>query len=324
MRALSGIQPSGELHIGNYFGAIKQYVELQDKHEGFYFVANYHALTSIRDGSYLRDLTLEVAASFLALGVDPNKAVLYVQSDVPEVTELTWLLSVVTPMGLLQRAHAYKDKIAQGISPDHGLFAYPVLMAADILIVQSDIVPVGQDQKQHVEMTRDIAAKFNQAFGEEVFKLPEALIMPQVAVVRGTDGRKMSKSYNNTIGIFEPEEVIRRKIMSIVTDSKTVDEPKDPDNDPLFPLYRLFVDEQEAEAMAADYTKGGIGYGDMKKLIVSKFLEYFAEAREKKAQLDAHPDYVMDVLREGGRRARAEARLTLERAREAAGVAVVR
>jgi len=197
MRALSGIQPSGELHIGNYFGAIKQYVELQDKHEGFYFVANYHALTSIRDGSYLRDLTLEVAASFLALGVDPNKAVLYVQSDVPEVTELTWLLSVVTPMGLLQRAHAYKDKIAQGISPDHGLFAYPVLMAADILIVQSDIVPVGQDQKQHVEMTRDIALKFNQAFGEEVFKLPEALIMPQVAVVRGTDGRKMSKSYNS-------------------------------------------------------------------------------------------------------------------------------
>ncbi len=257
MRALSGIQPSGELHIGNYFGAIKQYVELQDKHEGFYFVANYHALTSIRDGSYLRDLTLEVAASFLALGVDPNKAVLYVQSDVPEVTELTWLLSVVTPMGLLQRAHAYKDKIAQGISPDHGLFAYPVLMAADILIVQSDIVPVGQDQKQHVEMTRDIAAKFNQAFGEEVFKLPEALIMPEVAVVRGTDGRKMSKSYNNTIGIFEPEEVVRRKIMSIVTDSKTVDEPKDPDNDPLFPLYRLFVDEQEAEAMAADYAKGG-------------------------------------------------------------------
>jgi len=324
MRALSGIQPSGELHIGNYFGAIKQYVELQDEHEGYYFIANYHALTSIREGQYLRELTLEVAASFLALGLAPEKAVLYVQSDVPEVTELTWLLSVVTPMGLLQRAHAYKDKVSQGLSPDHGLFAYPVLMAADILIVQADLVPVGQDQKQHVEMARDMAIKFNQGFGQEVLKVPEALIVPSVAVVTGTDGRKMSKSYNNTIEIFEPEKTIEKKIMSIVTDSKSVEEAKDPNNDPLFPLYRLFVDEQEAEAMAADYSRGGIGYGDLKKSIVAKFLDYFAEARERKAELDTDPDYVMDVLREGGAKARESARETLARAREAAGVAVVR
>jgi tryptophanyl-tRNA synthetase len=319
MRALSGIQPSGEFHIGNYFGAMRQYVELQNSdHEGYYFIANYHALTTIREPALLRQLTQDVAMNFLAFGIDPNRSVLFRQSDVPQVCELMWLLSCVTPMGLLERCHAYKDKVAQGISPDHGLFAYPVLMAADILIYDSDIVPVGQDQKQHVEVTRDIAIKFNEAFGQTL-KLPEPYILKDVAVVPGTDGRKMSKSYGNQIPVFDSDEAIRKKIMSIVTDSTPVEAPKDPDKCTVFALYKLFATPEQTEELAARYRKGGVGYGEVKKKLVAMVLEYFADARQRKRELLAHPDYVEDVLQAGGAKARETASEVLARCREAAG-----
>lgn len=319
MRALSGIQPSGEFHIGNYFGAMRQYVELQNSdHEGYYFIANYHALTTIREPAELRRLTQDVAMNFLAFGIDPNRSVLFRQSDVPQVCELTWLLSCVTPMGLLERCHAYKDKVAQGISPDHGLFAYPVLMAADILIYDSDIVPVGQDQKQHVEVTRDIAIKFNEAFGQTL-KLPEPYILKDVAVVPGIDGRKMSKSYGNQIPVFDTDAAIKKKIMSIVTDSTPVEAPKDPERCTVFALYKLFASPEQVEEMAARYRKGGVGYGEVKKALVPMVLEYFADARRRKRELLADPDYVEDVLQAGGAKAREAACEVLGRCREAAG-----
>lgn len=319
MRALSGIQPSGDLHIGNYFGALKQYIKLQDEHEGFYFIANYHALTTIRDAETLRANVLSLATDFLALGLDPNRATIFKQSDVPEVTELTWLLSVVTPMGLLERCHAYKEKVAEGVPADHGLFAYPVLMAADILIYQSDIVPVGQDQKQHVEVTRDIAAKFNNTFGK-VLKIPEPYILRQSAVVPGIDGRKMSKSYNNTILIFEEPSQIKKKVMSIKTDSRPIEEPKDPEQDNLYALYRLFAPPERAAEMAERYRRGGVGYGEVKKELVGLITDYFAPYRDRRAEIMRDPDYVHDVLRAGGQRARVEAQKTLQMARDAAGV----
>ncbi len=319
MRALSGIQPSGEFHIGNYFGAMKQYVELQaEDHEGFFFIANYHALTSIRVADELRRLTRDVAMNFLAFGIDPARSVLFLQSDVPQVTELTWLLSCVTPMGLLERCHAYKDKIAQGLPADHGLFAYPVLMAADILIYDSDVVPVGQDQKQHVEVTRDIAIKFNEAFGETL-KLPEPYILPSVAVVPGVDGRKMSKSYGNTIPVFETDKAIRKRVMGVVTDSTPVEDPKDPDACNVFALYKLFATDEQVAAMAERYRRGGVGYGEVKKELAGMVLEYFADARAKKRELVADPSYVEDVLRAGGARAREKASEVLGRCRHAAG-----
>jgi len=318
MRSLSGIQPSGALHIGNYFGAIKQYISLQDQHEGYYFIANYHALTSIRDAATMRENCVALAMDFLALGLDPKRSTLFLQSDVPEVFELTWLLSTVTPMGLLERCHAYKEKVAEGIPADHGLFAYPVLMAADILIYGSDVVPVGQDQKQHVEVTRDIAIKFNNTYGE-VLKLPAPLILPEVAVVPGIDGRKMSKSYGNAILIFEEPAEIKSKVMRIKTDSTPVEDPKDPEACHVFALYRLFASEEQREEMAERYRKGGVGYGEVKKQVVALMAEYFAEARARRAELAKTPDYVMDVLRAGGRTARAEARATLARARDAVG-----
>ena len=319
MRALSGIQPSGEFHIGNYFGAMKQYVELQSKeHEGYYFIANYHALTSIREPEELRRLTQDVAMNFLAFGIDPDRSVLFRQSDVPQVTELTWLLSCVTPMGLLERCHAYKDKIAQGLPADHGLFAYPVLMAADILAYDSDIVPVGQDQKQHVEVTRDIAVKFNEAFGQTL-TLPEPYILPDVAVVPGIDGQKMSKSYGNVIPVFDTDSAIKKRIMSIVTDSTPVEDPKDPDNCTVFALYRLFATEEQTEEMAEHYRKGGVGYGEVKKELVTLVLDYFADARAKKRELVENPGYVEDVLQAGGAKAREKASEVLERCRAAAG-----
>ena len=319
MRALSGIQPSGDLHIGNYFGALKQYIELQEKHEGFYFIANYHALTTIRDADELRGNVLSLATDFLALGLDPDRAVIFKQSDVPEVTELTWLLSCITPMGLLERCHAYKEKVAEGVPADHGLFAYPVLMAADILIYQSDLVPVGQDQKQHVEVTRDIALKFNSTFGE-VLTIPEAYILRQSAVVPGLDGRKMSKSYDNTLLIFEEPADIKKKVMGIKTDSRPIEEPKDPEEDSLYALYRLFASEEQASEMAERYRKGGFGYGEVKKELVGLITDHFAPFRERRAELLRHQDTVHDILRAGGETARAEARKTLEKAREAAGV----
>ncbi len=318
MRSLSGIQPSGALHIGNYFGAIKQYISLQEVHEGYYFIANYHALTTVRDAATMRANCVALAMDFLALGLDPRKSVLFLQSDVPEVCELSWLLSTVTPMGLLERCHAYKEKTAEGVPADHGLFAYPVLMAADILIYRSDLVPVGQDQKQHVEVTRDMALKFNNTYGE-VLKLPEALILPEVAVVPGIDGRKMSKSYGNAILIFEEPAEIKSKVMRIKTDSTPVEEPKDPDTCNVFALYRLFATEGQRAEMAERYRKGGVGYGEVKKQVVALMTEYFAEARARRKELEKTPDYVMDVLRAGGRTARAEGRKTLDAAREAVG-----
>jgi len=319
MRSLSGIQPSGALHIGNYFGAIKQYIQLQEEHEGFYFIANYHALTTIRDPETMRSNCLNQAMDFLALGLDPERSVLFLQSDVPEVCELTWMLSTVTPMGLLERCHAYKEKIAEGIPADHGLFAYPVLMAADILIYDSNVVPVGQDQKQHVEVTRDIALKMNNTYGE-ILTVPAPLILEETAVVPGLDARKMSKSYDNTILIFEEPSQIKKKLMRVRTDSTPVEEPKDPERCAVFALYRLVASEEQTEAMAERYRKGGTGYGDVKKVLVGLMTEYFAEAREKRAELAKSPDAVMDVLREGGKKAREIAKVTVERCRDAVGV----
>src|SRR5947209_2311196 len=257
MRVLSGIQPSGALHIGNYFGAIRQYVALQEANDAFYFVADYHALTSVRDAAKLRNYVFDVMADLLALGLDPERATLFVQSDVPETTELAWLLTTVTPMGWLEKAVSYKDKVQQGLPADHGLFAYPVLQAADILLYDADVVPVGQDQKQHLEITRDIAERFNNVYGE-VFRLPEPYILDAVAVVPGLDGRKMSKSYNNTIEIFDPPEVIRKKCKKIVTDSTPVEEPKDPDSDNLFQLFKLFAPPDEVAEVEGRYRAGGI------------------------------------------------------------------
>ena len=319
MRALSGIQPSGEFHIGNYFGAMKHFVALQGQdHEGYYFIANYHALTTIRDAAQMRRLTQDVAMNFLAFGIDPDRSVLFRQSDVPQVTELAWLLSCVTPMGLLERCHAYKDKVAQGISPDHGLFAYPVLMAADILIYDSDIVPVGQDQRQHVEVTRDIAIKFNETFGETL-KLPAPHILPEVAVVPGVDGRKMSKSYGNTIPVFDTDKNIRKRIMSIVTDSTPVEDPKDPDKCNVFALYKLFASPEQTQEMAERYRAGGLGYGEGKKELVGLMVACFAEARARKQELLANPQDVEDALQAGGARAREKAAEVLGRCRAATG-----
>ncbi len=318
-RVLSGIQPSGDLHIGNYFGAIRQHIALQEDNECFYFVANYHALTSIQEKEKLEDATFKVALDYLALGLDPQKATLFIQSDVPEVTELAWILSNVTPMGLLERAHSYKDKIAKGISPNHGLFAYPVLMAADILIYDSEVVPVGKDQKQHLEMTRDIAIKFNHVFGE-TFVVPEELIMPEVAVVPGIDGQKMSKSYGNTIEIFADYKTLKQKVMSIVTDSTPLEAPKDPDKSNVFALYKLFATPEETEAMRQKYLAGGYGYGHAKKELLAKIWDYFAEARERREHLLQHRDIVHDVLKEGAKKAREKAREVMERVRSHCGI----
>jgi tryptophanyl-tRNA synthetase len=319
MRVLSGIQPSGELHIGNYFGAIRQYVKMQEEHECFFFVANYHALTSLRDGPRLRELSVNIAADYIALGISPDKAAIFLQSDLPEVTELTWLLTCVTPMGLLQRCHAYKDKIAQGVPADHGLFAYPVLMAADIVIHQAQLVPVGQDQKQHVEVARDIAERFNSVYGE-VFRLPEPYILPEVAVVPGVDGRKMSKSYGNTIGMFEPEKSLKTKIMGIKTDSTPVEAPKDPDKCNLFALVKLLASDAERDDIARRYRQGGIGYGEVKKRLLALVLEYFREARDRRKELAADMSRVRKALDEGVAKARASARPTLLAARQAVGL----
>ncbi|HMP76522.1 MAG TPA: tryptophan--tRNA ligase [Kiritimatiellia bacterium] len=319
MRILSGIQPSGRLHLGNYFGMMRPAIELQERGEAFYFIANYHALTTVSDAGAMRSGTLDVALDFLACGLDPERTVFYRQSDVPEVTELTWLLSVVTPMGLLERCHSYKDKVAKGIAASHGLFAYPVLMAADILAVQSDLVPVGRDQKQHVEVTRDVAIKFNNQYGE-VFRIPKEEIREDVAVVPGLDGQKMSKSYNNTVEIFGDPKETRARIMRIVTDSKGVADPKDPDTCNVFALYRLFASPEEREAMAARYRAGGMGYGDAKKALHEKFEAHFAPLRAKRAELAANLDFVEQVLRGGAERARVEARATLKKARAAMGL----
>jgi tryptophanyl-tRNA synthetase len=319
MRILSGIQPSGRLHIGNYLGAIKQHIELQDKGESFYFIADYHALTSLRDKSALKEYTMDVALDYLALGLDPKKAIFYRQSDIPEVTELSWILSTVTPMGLLERCHSYKDKTAKGIAPDHGLFAYPVLMAADILIVDADIVPVGKDQKQHVEVTRDIAQRFNFLFGETL-KVPEDRIMEDAGVVPGIDGQKMSKSYGNSIDIFLEGKELKERVMSIVTDSAPVDVPKDPDTNNVYNLLKFFVSAEENEEWRERFKKGGLKYVEAKKRLILALDETFGAARERRKELSTRPGEVRDVLGEGAKRAKETAKATLERVRDAVGL----
>lgn len=320
MRILTGITPSGTLHIGNYFGAMRPAIELQDRGEAYYFIADYHSMTALTDAEKRRRFTLDIALDWLACGLDPQKAVFWRQSDLPEVCELTWLIGSLTPMGLLERAHSYKDKTAKGISPNFGLFAYPVLMAADILLYDTNLVPVGKDQKQHVEMTRDIAIKFNQTYGE-TFVVPEEEIRDEVAVVPGLDGQKMSKSYGNTVEIFGDEKALRKKIMGIVMDSRTPAEPKpDAEKNLAIQLLKLVAPAD----VAADYENrlraGGLGYGDLKKALFEHYWTYFAPYRAKRAELAGNLDYVESALREGAARARVTASGVLKRARKACGI----
>lgn len=319
MRVLSGIQPSGKLHIGNYFGAMRQNLQLQAENDGFYFIADFHALTSNPEPAQLSQNITEVALDYLALGLDPEKTVFWRQSDVPQVVELAWLLSCVTPMGLLQRCTSYKDKVAQGLTANHGLFAYPVLQAADILAFGSHLVPVGADQKQHIEVTRDIAGAFNNRYGE-IFILPKDHIIESVAVVPGIDGRKMSKSYDNTIGIFEDEKIIKKKVMRIVTDSTPVEEPKDPDKCNVFAILKLVADKDELNLWQGRYKAGGMGYGQAKKRLAELLIEYFAPFRAKRQELENNLDYVNEVLKNGAARAGEIARQTLSNARKAVGL----
>jgi tryptophanyl-tRNA synthetase len=321
MRVLSGIQPTGRPHWGNFFGAIAQYIELQQANDGFYFIADLHALTTIRDAKTLRQNSLDAALDLLALGLDPARATLFVQSAVPEVTELTWILMTGTPMGLLERCHAYKEKKAKGLTADAGLFTYPVLMAADILAYDSQLVPVGQDQVQHIEVCRDIAGVFNHQFGD-TFVLPKAKTLEHGAKVPGTDGQKMSKSYDNTLPLFGDVKAIRKQIMRIVTDSRAMEESKEPDDDHLFQLFRLFADPDRVEEMAAMYRRGGFGYGEVKKAVADASEAYFADARTKRAELEQNLDYVHEVLAKGARRAREVAAGVVSRAKAACGLVV--
>lgn len=321
MRVLSGVQPTGGFHWGNYFGAIRQYIELQDEaEEAFYFIANLHALTTIRDPDQLRQLTLAAATDLLALGLDPDRATLFVQSDVPQVSEICWLLMTGTPMGLLERCHAYKDKRARGLAADAGLFTYPVLQAADILAYDSDAVPVGEDQVQHIEVCRDLAASFNHHFGE-TFVLPRSKVLDAAgARVPGTDGEKMSKSYGNTLDVFEDPKLLRKQVMRIVTDSRPMDQPKDPDSDHLFQLYSLFADDAQRQQMAATYRRGGFGYGEVKKALADLSEGFFAAARQRREELESHPQRVAEVLGDGAAVARRKAAEVLLRAQRACGV----
>jgi tryptophanyl-tRNA synthetase len=320
MRILSGIQPSGALHLGNYFGMMKPAIELQEQGEALYFIANYHSMTSLLDAAERRRNTLDVALDFLACGLDPKKALLFRQSDVPEVTELAWMLTTLTPMGLLERCHSYKDKIAHGISPNHGIFAYPVLMAADILIYDSNVVPVGRDQKQHVEVTRDIAIKFNETYGQ-TFIIPEPRIREETASVPGSDGQKMSKSYGNAIDIFGDEKVLRKKVMGLVMDSRTPQEPKpDAEKNIAIQLLRLVAPLDVAKDYESRLRAGGLGYGDLKKALFEYYWNYFAAARAKRTELAANLDFVNRVLDESAAKARALARQVLKRARLACGL----
>jgi tryptophanyl-tRNA synthetase len=319
-RVLTGITPSGTLHIGNYFGAMRPAIELQAGGDAYYFIADYHSMTAITDPVERRGFTQGIALDWLACGLDPAKSVFWRQSDVPEVCELTWLIGSLTPMGLLERAHSYKDKTAKGISPNFGLFAYPVLMAADILLYDTNVVPVGKDQKQHLEMTRDIAIKFNLTYGE-TFVVPDEQIREDVAVVPGLDGQKMSKSYGNTIEIFGDEKALRKKIMGIVMDSRTPAEPKpDAEKNLAIQLLRLVAPAD----VAADYENrlraGGLGYGDLKKALFEHYWIFFAPYRVKRAELAANPDYVEKVLLDGAARAHAVADKVMARARKACGL----
>ena len=319
MRILSGIQPSGALHIGNYFGMMQPAVALQTEGEALYFIADYHALTSLRDPQALRANSRRVALDFLACGLDPERATLFRHSDVPQVTELAWILSTVAPMGLLERAHSYKDKLARGVSATVGLFSYPILMAADILIYDSDVVPVGKDQKQHIEITRDLAVKMNETFGE-IFKLPEARIQPTTETVPGIDGQKMSKSYGNNIDIFGDEKETRKRVMSIVTDSTPVEAPKDPDKSTIFKLYSLVASTDEIADMRERFLKGGSGYSEFKNQLFEKLWEYFAPMRKRREEILRDKSYIDDVLAHGAKRANEIANQVMQRVRRAVGL----
>ena len=320
-RILSGVKPSGELHLGNYFGAVKQHIDLQDipDAERFYFIADFHSLTTVHDAAKQREFVQGIALDYLALGLDPAKSTFFRQSDVPEVTELAWLLATVTNMGLLERAHSYKDKKAKNLPVNMGLFYYPVLMAADILIYKSDLVPVGQDQIQHIEMTQDMATHFNETFKTKVLVRPEAKLS-STPKVPGTDGEKMSKSYGNTIALQSNEKELKKTVMAVKTDSTPVDQPKNPDTDNVYALYALFASDDEKKALADRYRAGGMGYGDAKKLLLEKVLTHFADYRKKRAELLAKPEIVEQVLRDGAAKARAIARQTLDEAKTACGL----
>jgi len=320
---VSGIQPSGRLHLGNYFGAIRQHIDLHQEHEAYYFIVNYHAMTTVQDADALREHTFDVALDYLALGFDPDEAALFVQSDVPEVTELMWIFFNLIPTSHLEKGVAYKEKVEAGLSPNAGLFNYPVLQAADILTYGGSLVPVGADQKQNLEMARDLARRFNHRFcpeDEPLFPIPEPHILDHVSVIPGTDGQKMSKSYDNTIGIFDEGETLKKKVMSIVTDSTPLDEPKDPESCNVFALIKLFADEERQDEIAEQYRAGGYGYGHAKQELLGLVEDYFAEARARRKELAQRPDYVRDVLRAGAKEARAKAAPILERVREMTGL----
>lgn len=319
---VSGIQPSGTLHLGNYFGAIRQHIALHEAYESYFFIVNYHALTTLHDAEALRRYSVDVALDYLALGFDPEKSNLFLQSDVPAVNELAWIFYTMTPVSQLEKGVSYKDKVAQGLSANAGLFNYPVLQAADILIYGGTRVPVGADQKQNLEICRDLAIRFNDRFGggTPVLPVPEPYILDDVAVVPGVDGRKMSKSYGNTIGIFDEGKDLKKKVMSIITDSTPLEEPKNPDTCNVFALIRLFADDSKREEVAAAYRAGGYGYGHAKKELLALITDYFAGAREKRHELAQNPSYVQDVLREGGRKGRAQAHAWMERVRDAVGL----
>ncbi|HNX25054.1 MAG TPA: tryptophan--tRNA ligase [Spirochaetota bacterium] len=318
-RVLSGIQPSGSLHIGNYFAMMKPMIELQNSSELFCFIVNYHAMTSLHDGAELRKNTVEAAIDFLALGLDPEKCFFWVQSDVPEVTELSWILSCHTSLGLLERSHSYKDKVARGLIPNAGLYTYPILMAADILLYDANIVPVGKDQKQHIEITRDIAGSFNTAYGD-IFVIPEGKIEDDVATIPGIDGQKMSKSYGNTLDIFEDEKSLKKKVMKIVTDSTPVEDPKDPDTCSVFALYKLFATESQLKDMREIYLKGGTGYGQVKKDLLDILIEYFRPYRENRRRFENDKAEVYNILKKGADKTRNVASVTLNRVKNAVGI----
>lgn len=317
---LSGIQSSGKLHLGNYFGALRQHIQMQEEGDAYYFIANYHSLTSINDGEKIFQNTIDVALDYLALGLDPDKCTFFVQSDVPQHAELSWILSTFCPVSLMEKGVAYKDKVAQGLKPNVGLFTYPILQAADILMYNADVVPVGQDQKQNIEICRDLAGKFNHNYGDEYLKLPEPHILKSVAIVPGTDGQKMSKSYGNTIGIFDEGKELKRKVMSIETDSTPLDEPKDPESCNVFALIKLFADEEKQQEIAQKYRAGGYGYGHAKKELLGMIEEYFAEARARRKELARDLDTVRDILREGGKKARKRAEKVMQPVRDVTGL----
>jgi tryptophanyl-tRNA synthetase len=322
MRILTGLQPSGKLHVGNYFGAMEPAVRLQDEGEAFYFIANYHAMTTVKSPDELRAYTRELAVDFLASGLDPGRSVFFLQSAVPEVNELAWILSTVCPVSQLEKAHSYKDKVAHGFSPSHGLFAYPVLMAADILLYDSNLVPVGKDQKQHLEITRDLAGKINEAFGEGTLVVPEPMIRETTAVVPGLDGLKMSKSYGNTLPLFATADEAKKLIMKkLVTDATPLEAPKPKENSTLLALYRLLAGEAEVAAMEADFDRGGIGYGEFKKRLLEAYLERFQAITARRAEILADPGYIDGVLARGAEKARAAATVVLDRVRTAVGLA---